>query len=876
MSLENLPPPESTPFEIKQQKAKETFSTKGRKIDSGKVKGRVNVGGSKDERLAIAAEKTLQGAKGFRGAVKKIARSVRYVTFTEGDQSVDLNIKSLAKRLHLSTREIRKAANAGTLGTLVQREKQERLSKALDYYETLFKARQTLAKEGLSTKVLMAATKLGLRILQEPKHEGIQNLQKSFKIKNKKFSVEIANRTAELKITAYGKRLGSGTYGHVRNVIDLQMPGISKAVKTGSDEISSLYQLVNEANILNSFKTDDPEGRPFIRNGNGDAIGIVKAENFEKIQEGDIIVEQLQLKKYDGKLDRAFKASVDDKLGIAYQLLIGAANMERMGIHHLDIKPENVLVLKNQEGMWEAVISDFGGASKYPDKYSTPHTPRFTPSELRNGYTPVEAQQRDRFALGRTLYELFTKDIHGPFPKDKDDYIDTEKIDENKIRHKLEKAGVPDEVITLILDLIDITSTNNFETALTQFEAATKERSGTTFNQMRAARAAQTNRSERVAQRPPSVYADYDDFKNKLHSSPPEQPESGLREAKGPIKGGTFEGTVDNTGRPQGRGHFVNKKEGFDYEGEFKDGKPHGSGMVKLADGSRIQGTWENGLFIEGTGLLYGENGTYFGSIGPNFLPHGSGALTDNEKRIFKGTWDNGNFIPDQPPASTQAPAEIPSEAEELPDFTEREPENVVRPQATKAPSSEFSISMQDEVPLKTSAKSAFKRVDSSPAIESPLLGMHTFIQIAPPPIQEDEGDVQMALNPEEMQPIFSETDFKVATTGSTAPQTTSFTLEGTREGKKQFQIVYDGRNEARPKFEVKLMRMRGGLHTVPLNAIAFTSYNTLTAFEPQQLKDLHDELVKLSNATFSEGPEAIQDSLAKAIHKLNSYLLSL
>lgn len=445
-------------------------------------------------------------------------------------------------------------------------------------------------------------------------------------------------------------------------------------------------------------------------------------------------------------------------------------------------------------------------------------------------------------------------------------YVDTGSMDIDALRHQLEKARVPEEVITVVLDLIDITSTNNFETALTQFEAATKERSGTTFDQMRAARAAQTNRSERVVQRPPSFYADYADFKNKLHSSPPEQPESGLREAKGPIKGGTFEGTVDNTGRPQGRGHFVNKKEGFDYEGEFKDGKPHGSGMVKLADGSRIQGTWENGLFIEGTGVLYGENGTYFGSIGPNFLPHGSGALTDNEKRIFKGTWDNGIFIPDQPPASTQAPAEIPGEAEELPDFTDREPENVVRPQATKAPSSEFSISIQDKVPLKTSAKSAFKRVDTSPAIESPLLGTYTFIQIDPP----EEEYVQMALNPEEMKPIFSKTELKVATTGSTDPQTKSFTLEASREGRKEFKIVYSN-----SKLQVQLMRMGGGLHTTPLGAIAITGNDKWNEFEPQQLKDLHDELVKLSETTFSQGPAAIKDSLAKAILKLNSYLLS-
>jgi hypothetical protein len=35
--------------------------------------------------------------------------------------------------------------------------------------------------------------------------------------------------------------------------------------------------------------------------------------------------------------------------------------------------------------------------------------------------------------------------------------------------------------------------------------------------------------------------------------------------------------------------------DGERYEGEFRDGKKHGSGVYTFADGTSVEGTWVNG-----------------------------------------------------------------------------------------------------------------------------------------------------------------------------------------------------------------------------------------------------------------------------------------
>ena len=57
------------------------------------------------------------------------------------------------------------------------------------------------------------------------------------------------------------------------------------------------------------------------------------------------------------------------------------------------------------------------------------------------------------------------------------------------------------------------------------------------------------------------------------------------------------------------------------YEGEYKDGKPHGQGTYTWADGGKYVGEYKDGK------------------------KHGQGTFTYADGRIKKGLWENGEFV---------------------------------------------------------------------------------------------------------------------------------------------------------------------------------------------------------------------------------------
>ena len=82
------------------------------------------------------------------------------------------------------------------------------------------------------------------------------------------------------------------------------------------------------------------------------------------------------------------------------------------------------------------------------------------------------------------------------------------------------------------------------------------------------------------------------------------------------------------------------------YQGQVKEGKPNGLGVINFPDGSRYEGGWENGLF-NGQGIFSKSNGTkYVGSwkIIDGVTSHWNGKYYD-EDGIIKYQWENGQLI---------------------------------------------------------------------------------------------------------------------------------------------------------------------------------------------------------------------------------------
>ena len=82
------------------------------------------------------------------------------------------------------------------------------------------------------------------------------------------------------------------------------------------------------------------------------------------------------------------------------------------------------------------------------------------------------------------------------------------------------------------------------------------------------------------------------------------------------------------------------------YQGQVKDGKPNGLGVIIYPDGSKYVGGWENGLF-NGQGIYTKSNGTkYVGSwkIIDGATSHWNGRYYD-EDGFIKYKWVNGELI---------------------------------------------------------------------------------------------------------------------------------------------------------------------------------------------------------------------------------------
>ena len=81
------------------------------------------------------------------------------------------------------------------------------------------------------------------------------------------------------------------------------------------------------------------------------------------------------------------------------------------------------------------------------------------------------------------------------------------------------------------------------------------------------------------------------------------------------------------------------------YEGEVKNGMPHGNGIYTKTDGSKYVGQFKNGL-RDGQGtftLAYGKK--YVGEF-KDGKQHGQGTFTGADGKVKKkGIWKKGNLV---------------------------------------------------------------------------------------------------------------------------------------------------------------------------------------------------------------------------------------
>ena len=95
-----------------------------------------------------------------------------------------------------------------------------------------------------------------------------------------------------------------------------------------------------------------------------------------------------------------------------------------------------------------------------------------------------------------------------------------------------------------------------------------------------------------------------------------------------------------------GKGTFISGQD--KYEGEWKNGKPHGQLIVSWDNGSKYNGEWKDGeqdgygTFTWGKGEWEGDK--YVGEFKDDMM-HGQGTYTYADGTVEKGLWENGEFL---------------------------------------------------------------------------------------------------------------------------------------------------------------------------------------------------------------------------------------
>jgi hypothetical protein len=103
--------------------------------------------------------------------------------------------------------------------------------------------------------------------------------------------------------------------------------------------------------------------------------------------------------------------------------------------------------------------------------------------------------------------------------------------------------------------------------------------------------------------------------------------------------GECYEGELKD-GRPHGQGvcYYEN---GARYEGEFKDGKRSGQGSYLQRNGERFEAEWGNGKRTGLGTLCYPDGARYRGSFNKEGQRHGHGEFWTTHGNRYEGQWDN-------------------------------------------------------------------------------------------------------------------------------------------------------------------------------------------------------------------------------------------
>jgi Protein kinase domain len=419
-------------FKTQLTTASASWSQSGRLIKEGREAHRIKLGNAEDPRFFIRVKvknisKALARMKASSSTERSNKKKVRYLTVSDLKEPLLLKIKSATYRLHLTKKEIKEIQKPPAQAWDLLNKKADKLQAIISNYEQLSKNLAFISPKTLM-KVVQTALTCEVTLTQLGSTKRLNNSQVKEFYKDLIHSYPVMmrlNKNNQLKLFFIGKELGEGSSASVKEVVSAKNGQIF-ALKQIDNHSTALPEIANEMKLLT------------LVHEQGNAWGIQeKPHQITKVFSLDKAKQEGHLgAKYETDLfsyiesiykEEPLTVDLEARLPEMHQLLAGLNKLHSLSILHSDINPQNILIKKNSKNQLDVHLADLGGARQITKEMNlqdifnlrATRSPEYFTREdhlaLLNYYQSgrrekfiIQEQKQDIFALGLTLYALFT------------------------------------------------------------------------------------------------------------------------------------------------------------------------------------------------------------------------------------------------------------------------------------------------------------------------------------------------------------------------------------------------------------------------------------------------------------------------------------
>ncbi len=160
--------------------------------------------------------------------------------------------------------------------------------------------------------------------------------------------------------------------------------------------------------------------------------------------------------------------SLEEKIQVIRDIAYAIHAAHRLSIIHRDIKPDNVMITKSEDGKWQPVVMDFGLAKEVGNKGLTETgalmgTPSYMSPEQARGQIHLLDRRTDIYSLGAMFYSILVG--KAPFQGSSPIEVVLKVINEEALSVSQIVPSIPTDINTIIMKCLEKDPKQRYESA---------------------------------------------------------------------------------------------------------------------------------------------------------------------------------------------------------------------------------------------------------------------------------------------------------------------------------------------------------------------------------------------------------------------------